>query len=85
MLKFYWRRVAPDATIPSPERSTGSVADHNPDLLIRNLLDDPRLQACLAPAPVPSAEPAPVTDLPTRVRGASLSPALLEGAARAAA
>ena len=59
MLTFQWRSTITDAP------TTTTIADANPDLAIRNLLDDPRLRQAMktapaAPAPVATVLPEPV-------------------------
>lgn len=59
MLTFQWRSTITDAP------TTTTIADANPDLAIRNLLDDPRLRQAMetvpaAPAPVAAVLPEPV-------------------------
>ena len=77
MLRFYWRSVIADLDpVPGGDHDAPfrSVAETNPELKIRNLLDDPRLRACLTRSEYPS----PVT-------GRSRSRAHRKGAVRAAA
>ena len=77
MLRFYWRSVTADFDrVPGGDHDGPfrSVADTNPELKIRNLLDDPRLRACLTRSEYPSP-----------VMGRSVSSAHRNGAARAAA
>jgi hypothetical protein len=76
--KFQWRRVADDIV----SEVAPSVATTNPDLRIRNLLDDPRLRAALG---LPAWVGPTVSALPARVPGRALSSALLQGVQERAA
>ncbi len=55
MLKFRYRRVAKD---DAPARGA-SIADNNPDLRVRNLLDDPALRQAMTIDVEPELEPVP--------------------------
>ncbi len=76
--KFQWRRVADDIVSEVP----ASVATSNPDLRIRNLLDDPRLRAALG---LPTWAGPTIAALPARIPGEALRPALRQGVQERAA
>jgi hypothetical protein len=88
MLTFEWSSVV-DASVPPADHPVTSVADSNPELRVRDLLDDPRLRACMSAADEVVDVGEPVVErsdgLPTRVRGTSMSAALRDGVLRAAA
>ena len=83
---FQWRRLTREAAAGEPaagEMVGGSIADTNPELKIRNLMDDPRVRALLVAnaSDVVSSAANVVTPLPVRAPGTSMSDALREGVA----